>query len=326
MNTSAIYQRKAWNALSQDEAKVILQHLTDTQLPGFMITAFESFSKFNQHSFTAVLRYNNSEFVFVPGDTVTLGQDQWIMSGKNEENILAYFEGNREHANTYILEHLSPVRTVTIGPMVVERRMQETGYFPVAINDERLIADSYFAKAMDELRKSPNERYCYTVNGSYRLEKNGNNIKAFLYDAASYEELITAISDSGFRLPTEDEWEYLCGGGSRSMYPWGNEIDYQQKYHHFGVGKDGDYFLDTPNQFGLVIANNPYHYEVMMDSEWFLKGGDGGCTICGGGGLDMGYFSVATYYRDTNIFDEEMDFKAEITGDYTFTRRMKRLQ
>ncbi|WP_442872760.1 hypothetical protein [Chitinophaga sp. 212800010-3] len=65
-------------------------------------------------------------------------------------------------------------------------------------------------------------------------------------------------------MPTEDEWEYLCGGGSRAFYPWGD---------------------------------------------------------C----LDIGYLSIGTYFRDCYIFDEEMAYKDEITGDYTFTRRIKRL-
>jgi hypothetical protein len=54
-------------------------------------------------------------------------------------------------------------------------------------------------------------------------------------------------------------------------------------------------------------------------------GGDGGCNICGGGGLELGYLGTGTYYRDADIFDEEMNYKEEITGDYTFIRRIKRL-
>lgn len=326
MNITPIYQRKDWNALPENEATAILQHLVATQLPLFTIKYFTQFDKFNQHTFTAVMDYKGSEFVFVPGDTLSLGLNKWTIPNENLQKIAACFDGDIADLDAFILEHLSPVRTATIHPMIVERYVQETGYFPVALNDERLTSDDYFEKALHDVRTSPKERYVYTVDSRYRLEKNGADIKAFLYTPASYDELTTGIAGSGFRLPTENEWEYLCGGGSRTLYPWGDNIDYTKKYHHFAVGKEGDYFLDTPNQFGIVIANNPYHYEVMMDSEWFLKGGDGGCSICGGGGLDVGYLSTATYYRDINIFDEEMDFKGKITGDYTFVRRIKQLE
>lgn len=295
-----IHNRAGWNALPEQEATAIIHNLVETQLPEFTIKSFERFNKFNQHSFTAVLDYQGREFVFVPGDTVVLGLDK---------------------------EGQSPLRTVTIAPMIAERYVQETGYFPVSLDDERLTDDPYFAKTFAELSTSPKEKYTHTVNDSFRLEKNGTVIKAFLYQSASYDELIQEVSNSGFRLPDEDEWEYLCGGGSRSLFPWGDQLDLQKKYHHFAADRDKDepYYLDIPNHFGIVIANNPYHYEVVMDSQWFLKSGDGGCNICGGEGLEMGYLPVSTYYRDANIFDEEMNYKEEITGDYTFIRRIKRL-
>lgn len=43
-----------------------------------------------------------------------------------------------------------------------------------------------------------------------------------------------------------------------------------------------EYDLKMPNQFGLEIAYDPYKQEVIMDSQYFVKGGDGGCLICGG--------------------------------------------
>ncbi|RAK29497.1 SUMF1/EgtB/PvdO family nonheme iron enzyme [Chitinophaga ginsengisegetis] len=327
MDITPIYSRNNWNNLSENTAKEILLHLVETQLPGFTIKSFEQFNKFNQSTFTAVLDHNGSEFVFVPGDTIVLGLDKWAMADENKQKMAGLLEQSTSETDTFIRERLSPVRTVTVSPMIVERSIRETGYFAVAMDDERLVTDGYFEKALQELRNTPKEKYIYTVNNSFRLEKNGSNIKAFLYEPSSYDELTTEIATTGFRLPTEDEWEYLCGGGSRTLYPWGDNIDYSKKYHHFAADKDSDepYFLDTPNHFGIIIANNPYHYEVMMDSEWFLKAGDGGCNICGGGGLDIGYLPASTYYRDINIFDEEMNFKDEITGDYTFVRRIKRL-
>ncbi|RBL91951.1 SUMF1/EgtB/PvdO family nonheme iron enzyme [Chitinophaga flava] len=328
MNVTQIYDRKAWNALPHTAAEAILQYLIETKFPEFTIKHFEQFDKFNQRTYTAVLDYQGTEFVFVPGDTVLLGLDQWNMPEENKINMVDMFENNEEEMDNYIRERLSPVRTVTIPPMIVERQVRETGYFPVDIDDERLVSDDYFHKTLKDLKASPREQHTWIVNSSFRLEKNGTDVRAFLYEPASYDELTEQIADSGFRLPTEDEWEYLCGGGSRTLYPWGDGIDYDKKYHHF-VAEDDDgkgFYLDTPNHFGIVIANDPYHYEVMMDSEWFIKSGDGGCNLCGGGGWDMGYLSIGTYFRDPFIFDEEMAYKDEITGDYSFVRRLKRVE
>lgn len=326
MSVTHIYDRKAWNALPRAEAEAILQQLISTQFPEFTIKRFETFGKFGQHTFTAILDHDGTEFVFVPGDTVVLGLNTWNMAAENQQNILEMFDNNIGEMDNYIRERLSPVRTVTIGPMIVERACRATGYFPVELTDERLTSDEYFEKTFAEVKASPREHWSYTVNDAFRLIKDGDNIQAWLYEPSSREELTQQILDTGFRLPTEDEWEYLCGGGSRTLYPWGDSIDYDKNYLHFTrEGNDEENYLDSPNHFGLVIANNPYHYEVMMDSEWFLKGGDGGCNLCGGGGLDLGYLSVGTYFRDIGIFDEYMNYDEEITGDYTVVRRIKRI-
>lgn len=327
MNTNAIYQREKWNTLSNSEAKAILTTLIQTQFPRFTLKHFEQFSRFGQHTYTAVLDYEGAEFVFVPGDTVQLGFDaqelpqEYIAQRASEAEltpaaILEYFE-----------EHLSPSRTATIAPMLVERIIRETGYIPVPPEDNRLTDDKYFEEALQAVTDSKSDPYKYILNGTYRLEKNNGQLKAFLYTAASYDELTETVKQSGFRLPTEDEWEYLCGGGSRSLFPWGNSLEQPQRYRHFGSNypKEHPYYLDAPNQFGITIANDPYHYEVMMDSHFFLKGGDGGCMICGGSGMELGYFTASTYYRDTHIFEEDMEYQYEITGDYTFTRRIIRI-
>lgn len=326
MDITPIFSRKAWNQLTHDAAARLLQHLVATRLPGFTILRFEQFDKFGQSTYTAVMAYEGCEFVFVPGDTITLGLDPLVIPDTTRQQLAELMGGNMDETNTYLQERLSPLRTATIAPMIVERQVRETGYFPVALNDERLLADNYFEKTMAEVSAATRDHWTYTVNDSFRLVKNGDHIQAFLYEPASYPALLQEVSASGFSLPTEDEWEYLCGGGSRSLYPWGNSVDQLEKYHHYAAGKDDaePYILDIPNHFGLVIANNPYRYEV-TSSEWFLKSGDGGCNICGGAGMEFGYLPVSSYYRDSDIFDEEMNYKGEITGDYTFTRRIKHL-
>jgi hypothetical protein len=327
MDVTGIYQRKDWNALAEKEAIAILTFLTETQLPEFTIRSFERFSKFNQHTFTVVLDYKGGEFVFVPGDTVTLGLEAYPMTAANKQHLAELNGTTPAETDVWLQARLSPVRTVTIAPMIVERYAQETGYFQVRMDDERLVTNKYFKEALDAIHQSSREKYAYTVNDSFRLNKDGKDIKAFLNEPASYDELVADVTNSGFRFPTEDEWEYLCGGGSGTIYPWGNEIDRTKKYRHFAADHHPDtpFFLDTFNHFGIVIANNPYHYEITMDSEWFLKAGDGGCNICGGSGLEIGYLSAGTYYRDPCIFDEEMNYKEDLAGEYTYSRRIKRL-
>ncbi|WP_167020437.1 SUMF1/EgtB/PvdO family nonheme iron enzyme [Chitinophaga sp. Cy-1792] len=324
MNTATMLYRSQWNTLTEAEAIRLLQEITNSWFQGFSIKKFEKFGRFEQKIFSAILDFQGTEFVFVPGDTVTLGLDQVNFSGENLANILEIFDGNETAMNEYFHTALSPVRTVTIPPMLVERIPRETGWFEVAADDPRLADFDSFPETMAAVQASERENYTYTVNESYRVKRRGSNISIQLYEGMDYDKFVASVVATGFRIPTEDEWEYLAGGGSRTLYPWGNQLDYTKKYHHFETGhpKEEPYFLDMPNHFGLVIANNPYHSEILMDSEYFLRGGDGGCAICGGGGLDLGYFPAATYARDPNIFDEDMAYKDQITGEYNYYRRI----
>jgi hypothetical protein len=134
------------------------------------------------------------------------------------------------------------------------------------------------------------------------------------------------IRDTGFDLPTEDEWEYLCGGGSRTLWRWGDSYDYDMKVLHFKIeGGEGSRDISNPNQFGLIIAFDPYQYEVVSGGNTILKGGDGGCNICGGMGLALSFLPVATYYRGYDQTNDELGYMEDIGGDYTSYHRILRL-
>ena len=40
-----------------------------------------------------------------------------------------------------------------------------------------------------------------------------------------YDALLNQLEQQGLSLPTADEWAYLCGGGCRTLFPWGDGVD-----------------------------------------------------------------------------------------------------
>ena len=75
--------------------------------------------------------------------------------------------------------------------------------------------------------------------------------------------LASRMASEGFSLPTSDEWAYMCSGGGRSLFPWGDSIG------------DEPQDPDQPNFFGLVIASDPSDLELVFSDAPALCGGDG---------------------------------------------------
>jgi len=142
-------------------------------------------------------------------------------------------------------------------------------------------------------------------------------------DAQSkFKELLQDITDNDYFLPTKREWEYLAGKGCRTIFPWGNNMDFSMKLRHIEfMDDDEEYSLEKENFFGLYIADDPYCREIVYDDGVFsYKGGDGGRNICGGMGPVWGYFPVSLYFEEK---DEEIG--EYINGGYDFFRRVIRI-
>ena len=61
------------------------------------------------------------------------------------------------------------------------------------------------------------------------------------------------------------------------------------EYPPEGFASNWDYHR-RPNAFGLFIASDPYKYELVAEIGT-TRGGDGGCTICGGTGFFVGWLT-----------------------------------
>ena len=123
-------------------------------------------------------------------------------------------------------------------------------------------------------------------------------------------------------LPTPDEWAYLCGGGCRTLFPWGDGLDHKMKLHHFENGEDQGkpYDMEQPNFFGLSIAYDPYKRELVDGKTLTTCGGDGGCNVCGGMGPLLGYLPCSPHCKP------EVREDNEIHNDYDFFRPVIRVQ
>ena len=183
-------------------------------------------------------------------------------------------------------------------------------------------------KDYNEFKSSDYNRL--TLDETARFTKVGNNIEIELYSVVTYEELCENLKEEGFSLASLDEWEYLCGGGCRTLFPWGDDLDYNMNLLYFSKEDNDKYDLEEPNFFGLSIAYDPYKMEIVEDD--VFKGGDGGCNICGGYGDFLGYLPCSPYYtqehmNSINILDDSIvnEYDDELDGDFNFYRRIIRI-
>ncbi|MFT4233105.1 MAG: hypothetical protein QM606_10080 [Leucobacter sp.] len=220
--------------------------------------------------------------------------------------------GYAEHLNSA----MSPVRTVSIPTLLVERRAREIGWREIGLyhlpsGESRLEPghEELIERSLDTLRTIRADgvqiyglaRFRRAEDGWWRVERQ---------EPTSRADLVSGFGP--FRLPTEDEWGYLADAGGRTLFRWGDGLP--EDTGGLGYGAEPN-LLESPNINGLVIACDQFVFEVIAEPG-VRKGGDGGETMHDGlGAFDM-LLPLATAFRA--IREDEHD----LSGGYNAARRV----
>lgn len=318
--------RDGYDTLSQEEKRQILLQLGEQYQMQYQKT--EIFSRWGKTTETAIYTYQGSEFVFVPGCQVTLGWHDFAegmdaFTRAEVREVLDEYE-IPDSIESFLRTMTSPVRQAIIGPMLVERRQQEIGWEMVALDDPRILEnDDWLAKWKQYRQECSQQTGSLEIVGEVRFQKIGETWKAAIYHDHTRAQHQSELAQFGFALPTVDEWEYLCGGGCRTLFAWGDRFPQNFYLRHFEARdqRGRSYTLEEPNFFGLIIGFDPYRREIVDDAKIMFKGGDGGCNVCGGMGAVLGYFPCSPYYV---MPDEEQE--GRLNGDFDFLRRVLRIK
>lgn len=321
------WTRYTWNILSSEQRLQWLQELV-TRLPeGFALEKIQSFNRYGQQIETGIFSYQQSEFVFVPGDEVTLGWNDphvsWDPSTLEDlESGLEEIELTLDEAIPMIAKQMSPVRTVHIPSLLVERRTHSVGWQEYTLEELDSVENKEIIEALSTFSLS--NYSSHEMYQDYRLVRDGQQIRIYLFEETEDVHQWQKLSlEHPFTIFTEDEWEYVYGGGARTLFPWGDSFDYTMNVRHYGNLNQAEddpsdtdsalpYDLEQPNGFGIYFLGDPYESELTItsDSQVIDKGSDGGSGICGGVGILLGYLPVATYYR--NPYQDQLEWNERI--------------
>ncbi len=312
--------RPQFNQMDTTEKQTLMESLAARYTMTFL--DLHTFDRWGQSSTTGIFEKDGRKFVFVPGDTVTLGWEQFAV-GLNQESreeleyLFREWEMEPQNPEEMIRESMAPVRQVAIGPMLVGRELEEINWEPVKMDDPRLTAHPDWLKEFRDFAWSDSSSL--TLHQSARIERTEDGFQTWIYNRTDYDELLAMLENRGFSLPTADEWAYLCGGGCRTLFPWGDGLDYSMRLRWFedmDEDENRPYDMEEPNFFGLSIAYDPYMREVVQADRLTTCGGDGGCNICGGLGPFLGFLPCSPHCKP------EVQEDNELNGDYDFYRPM----
>jgi hypothetical protein len=312
-----------------------------SQLPsGFAFHSIQPYRLGERQHHVAFYRQGTASFALVPGGTVSLGYDTDRPWEPNPDELKSWQQTAKEYdIDKTIQEFIAGVtlrpRQAELVPFLIETTASELGWEPIGPEDPEV----------QEILRKYGQGEVQRGDVSTRVRKGDDgSVIAERSLTRTHAELAAQLRTSGFRFPTSDEWEYACGGGATSLFRWGDHVPCDRyptdispaeaawrrqwalsagklEYPPEGFASDWDHHRQ-PNAFGLSIALDPYKCELVAETGT-TRGGDGGCTICGGMGFFIGWLTLATSYFEEHSCQH--DPAEPVSQGYTVGRRVLEL-
>jgi hypothetical protein len=305
-----------WNAISSSERNALAKQLAHQLPTGFQLHSLQTYTLGNKTREIAEFSFDRAQFTLIPGVEAVLGYDASRPWEPTSEELESWNQSAEEYGIKWTIhEHIGRAtlrpRKVVLRPLLMETIASEVCWKPLPAEDHRVQEVLKRLKSIISRRKTTQ-----LESGSIRiLFGEDGGITAMKSRPLTHGDLSKEWRTKGFRLPTSDEWEFACGASSPSLFRWGDHvpcdgypIDRMAWNHHI-----------RPNAFGVFIASNPYHFELVAETG-VSRGGDGGCTICGGAGFFLGWLTLATAYFEAHSC--KYDPSKPLLAGYTIGRRV----
>jgi hypothetical protein len=318
-----------WEGTTPSERQAIARRLAKQLPAGFAFDRVRRHRLGEKQHYVALFRQGTSTFSLIPGGPVIIGYDAdrpW----QPTDDELESWEADRDDwfgPDKTIQECISAVtlrpRRVEFTPLLIETIPEQFGRELIGLDDpivqEIIRVHGVASPSVANVSELGLTRVRSREDGSFLAERLTNC-------KWTHADLAAQLAVAGFRFPTSDEWEYVCGAGTPTLFRWGDHVpcDWPElprgRYGHSPGGFPYNWDLySQPNAFALWIATDSYKNELVAEIGT-TRGGDGGNSACGGATAFITWLRYATAYFEESSCTHEP--AKPITTGHTIGRRV----
>lgn len=333
MNIFEALEWKNWKKLSDELRVQVMNHVLMyfvSPLKYVSDVEYKEFSLSGVKCQTFECSIDGERFVLVPGNkeailgwnfgTQGLPVTTWDAPVTESTAYYQKMQANyrletTEDWDAFVNESTSSLRKVAISPMLVQKKALPVGttylgefnlvtgefngevesFMPIK---NRLMTHFEAPQTLEDclLFEIPTE--LFEKNQYYgKLQVEKDTYRIFSHQSCTHQTLKKEVHDQVFDLLTEDEWEYVNGGGTRRLFRWSNDLERGNNYQGRQITKK----MNQENMFGLFFETSNHAWELTDSNHLKMeKMSDNGIPL-------FDSLPLASYYRSRQILSEEKE-------------------